>query len=167
MRENDLSNVRNGRWGYDRKALHAFARKHEYRLYPVETWGPYTYAVTSEIRLQADVQHINVYDLTGVDAAWFLENHYEELLDREEPYSDVATLLADQPTARRYALIYEGEGHPGVLLADGSDRWLRSAVLAISMQPADAAAQQRLEQQLMDELDASMDAGGSLLGPPV
>lgn len=152
----DIQKLRNdSKWGYDRTAMRNLS---DYNLYPTRKWGEFIYAVAGEIDLRAGAQRLRVYDITGcmASAALFVAGYYGE-------YDTLAELLADYPNANVNVLIYEGEGNAGILNNDGfGGRWLSSADLPIEVVPASTAARHRIREEQWEELEGSVDTGGSI-----
>lgn len=120
--------------------------RHIYRrLCPVAEWQGKRYILPSGITL-APYQNVDVIELPK-NAALFTNTWPE------------------QPGwPRRYALLTEpDEGHSSVLLENGIETWVSYAVLPVRMSPGTADDYRRLHRQLMDDLEHSIDSGGSLL----
>lgn len=156
----DINRLRDGRkFSYSRNEMNRVIRETDFNLYPVRKWGEFTYAVTGKIQLRAGAQRLPVYDLTGIDFAIFV--HPDSIVGE---YESLEELLTDYPNANIQVLIYEGEGHAMQLCESGRvGEWLRDADLPIEVVPASAASRLQIREQQMDELEASIDVGGSII----
>jgi hypothetical protein len=114
-------------------------------------WFGRKYVVTGNIKLTDGLQKLEVIDLTSIETG---------------KYPFQVALFANtwpEQSTRKFALVYHvDEGHDGILLESGSDIWVNYADLPIRVIPGTKQDAQLVREQQMDELEASVDAGGSI-----
>lgn len=140
----------------DAQAYRAF-RGGEYYVVqecPIAQWGGREYAVVSTPKLVEGRQRIDVIDLTSFDEIEF-EGSRAARFARTWP--------EQSPRERETVLlITPDEGHCCLLTEDGSTRWVWSAVLTVRMTPGTNADREKTQEEMMDELEQDVDAGGGL-----
>ncbi|MFA5376420.1 MAG: hypothetical protein WC455_11805 [Dehalococcoidia bacterium] len=119
----------------------------EVSRHPVVEWGDCKYILTGKIKLQQGLQRLEVIDVTNLSNL---------LLVHEWPGIS-ASIPCDHAI-----VIWPDEGHISVILNDGSNQWVHLADLAIHVIPGTASDAKQVQEQQLDELEASIDAGGHL-----
>jgi len=112
----------------------------------MRVWFGRRYLVEGKINLTPDAQSLDVFDITDLNAALFP--------DPNRPYDE---------NSQMGIIEYPDEGSLAVLLEDGADQWIRPAYLPVRVQPGTTEDYRTTDLRIMDELEASVEAGGSIL----
>ena len=112
--------------------------------HPVVDWGRHRYIVVGTIRLMTGRQRLTVIDVTDVPIALF------------------SMMWPDQGDRHSALVLHVDEGHDGVLLETGVDRWVRYADLTIVVHPGSTDECRATADEMDDELQTHVDEGGGL-----
>ena len=98
----------------------------------------------------------------GLRAARFARNQPE--WDRWQTFEGETEEQIDRRLRRYVLMLYPSEGHTSILTADGGIRWATQWIgdLPVRLVPGTRADYDAVRLEQMDELEAHVDAGGSL-----
>lgn len=118
----------------------------EFRLLPIEEFNGTLYAIEYRTTTPNGYERMDAYDLTAIDSI-------ERETSRAARYNSEGQPTDDGPCV---VVFWPDEGHTSIVTRDGRcNRWITTWAVALSKDP-------QLKEQLMDELEQSIDAGGHL-----
>ena len=116
---------------------------------PIETHNGRENAIEHRFKTEAGFERRDAIDLTRIEATEATCRNWHLLAAR------VTAELEPDINGGHVAAFWPDEGHSTLITRDGGERWCSSWSVSLSADP-------ELQHQLMDEFEASVDAGGTI-----